>query len=201
MRFFENKIFTLSQRQRLLLYDLVTAAELFLEPKTPLEIAKDGYMQKKLSATAETAQFIKDSIELLILSLLSSSVVKVADRVSLYEHHLERKHLTADIIRYLDSHMGQSVSINGISKEFSYSSSTIKNVFKQETGYSVIEYYNRMRFDLSKKLLADPTYPISRIAETLGFIDSSHFSNFFKKSAGMTPRTYRENTNQNPKEC
>ncbi|MCE6983699.1 helix-turn-helix domain-containing protein, partial [Pseudomonas frederiksbergensis] len=42
------------------------------------------------------------------------------------------------------------------------------------------------------QLLLDPTQSISQIADHLGFQYPQHFSRFFKKLAGVTPKEYRE---------
>lgn len=190
MQFFENKILAVNQRQRLYLTDIVTHAEAYFEEKDPLTIAKDGFMNKKANAAALHLQFIQNSIELLLLSLYSSRSTDVELRINSYTQHLKRKKLSADIKAYLSEHLDRAVRISELSEQFSYSSSTIKTVFKEETGHSVISYHNIIRVEAAKKLLLEKNHSISEIAYTLGFHSPSHFSSFFRKINGNSPREF-----------
>ena len=56
--------------------------------------------------------------------------------------------------------------------------------------YALIGY----RLDTAKKLLTNSNYPITEIAEYVGYLDNRHFSQVFKKYVGYTPSRYREIT-------
>lgn len=190
MRFFENKILSIDQHQRLYLNDIVTHANAFLIPKLPLDINRDGYMQKKPSGSCIDAHFIKNSIELVILSLYSSQSTEIQSRADSYSQHLKRKHLVEEIKAYLTANIGKPINLADIAAEFSYSVSTIKTAFKDETGCSVFEYYNQQRLNIAKNLLRMNRYSIGEIADLLGFNNTSHFSNFFKNATGCSPRKF-----------
>ena len=192
MRYFENKILSLDPRQRLYLNDIVTHAETFFSPKEPLDIVKDGSMQKSSAATPENSQFIKNTIELLILSLSSSRSTEVQQRADSYSQYLRRKNLTENIKSYLRQNLGRPVSLAGIAAEYSYSVSSVKTIFREETGQSVIAYYNGLRFSAACELLLKKDRSVSEISELLGFNNPAHFSNFFKKAAGVSPRNYSD---------
>ncbi len=190
MGYFENKILTPNQRQQLYIHEIVAHAEKFLVTKKPLEIANNGYMEKQQSASNADAQYIKNSIELLLLSLFSAKSTGVQIRANSYTDYLKRKKLTSHIKEYLKQNIGGEISLLKIAKEFSYSVSTIKTVFKLETGQSVIEYYNKLRLDTAKKLLLENEYSVAEISDILGFNSPSHFANFFKNKTGTTPATF-----------
>ena len=199
MRFFDNKILSVNQRQRLYLNDIITHAEAYFHSKDPLEIAKDGFMVKKEDAAPFHLQFIQNSIELLLLSLYSSRSTDVVLRVNSYTQHLKRKKLSGEIKTYLEENLDKPVHLSELSSRFSYSSSTLKTVFKEETGYSIIAYYNKLRLDTAKKLLLEKNHSVSEIAYTLGFHTPSHFSSFFKKMSGLSPRGFIESTEASEK--
>lgn len=190
MSFFENKILSVNQRQRLYLGDIVTHAESYFQPKSPLDIATDGYMSPCDGGSALHLQFIQNTIELLLLSLYSSRSTDVSLRIESYTQYLKRKKLSADIKDYLKENLSTPIQLCELAAHFSYSSSTLKTVFKQETGESIIAYYNKLRFDTAKKLLIEKNESISEISYSLGFHSPSHFSSFFKKMSGVSPRNF-----------
>ena len=66
------------------------------------------------------------------------------------------------------------------------------DLIRKETGLTAQYYIQQHILALSKQLLLDPSQSISQIADRLGFQYPQHFSRFFKKLAGMTPKEYRE---------
>ncbi len=64
-------------------------------------------------------------------------------------------------------------------------------VFRQATGLSPQEYYQRRRIQRACALLLDPANPATRVALELGFADAAHFSRQFRRHMGLGPREYR----------
>lgn len=190
MKFFENKILSLNQRQKQYLSDIVTNSEAFLTQKSPTEISADGRMFPKPGSNAANGQAIKNTIELLLLSLHATQGVPVQSRANSYSQHLTRKRLTEAIQDYLEKNLGKPVCLSDIAKALSYSVSTIKTVFREETGQSIIAYYNDLRLASAKEMLKDKNLSIAEIAEQLGFHSTSHFSGFFKKETGVSPNRF-----------
>ena len=194
MEYFNNKILPVNQRQKQYLADIVEMGRTVFLPKDPLETARDGQMDISPDATELDLQFIKNSIELLIISLLSSDATEKKARISLYKHFSQRQTLTENIIHSLKKNFGKSVDLDSVSKQFSYSLSSIKRIFKEETGESIIAYFNSLRMKKARELLDDKRLPVGEIAHKLGFANTYYFSNAFKKYWGKSPSKYREKT-------
>jgi AraC-like DNA-binding protein len=67
------------------------------------------------------------------------------------------------------------------------------DMIRKETGLSAKLYIQQHILALSKQLLLDQSQSITQVADLLGFQYPQHFSRFFKKLTGMTPKAYREN--------
>ena len=60
-------------------------------------------------------------------------------------------------------------------------------VFRKVTGTSVIDFLNRYRIDMAKKLLLDTDLSIADVGDMVGFQSEAYFSNVAKKVTGMSP--------------
>jgi len=67
----------------------------------------------------------------------------------------------------------------------------LSKVIKLETGQHACHFYEQRILMEAKKLLADASLPIGRIAHRLDY-DVSNFTKFFKRFTGMTPSAYRK---------
>ncbi|HWA34197.1 MAG TPA: helix-turn-helix transcriptional regulator, partial [Cyclobacteriaceae bacterium] len=67
----------------------------------------------------------------------------------------------------------------------------LNKVLKETTGRSTTEIINGRIAEEAKILLKQTHWNISQIAFALGFDEVAHFSNFFKKHAGVSPLKFR----------
>lgn len=68
----------------------------------------------------------------------------------------------------------------------------LNNVIKSKTGKSVSNWISEKLIAEAKSLLKNSTLSIKEIAYKLGFIETSHFSNYFKKNTKISPEEYRK---------
>ncbi|WP_050769791.1 helix-turn-helix transcriptional regulator [Paenibacillus sp. oral taxon 786] len=66
----------------------------------------------------------------------------------------------------------------------------LSRAFKQTTGFTVIEYFNKLKIDKAKELILESDKKIKEIALELGFADEFYFSRIFKRTEGMSPSEY-----------
>ena len=65
-------------------------------------------------------------------------------------------------------------------------------VVKKETGKTAREYIDEQIFKLAKNLLLQDELLIKEIAFQLSFNETAHFSNFFRRHAGIAPGVFRK---------
>ncbi len=193
MKYFNNKILSINQRQKQYLNDIVDNAGKLLLPKSPYDILTDGTMERSPEGTKANEQYIKNTIELLLLSLMNSHATEMQKRIISYEQHRLSTVITSEIINYLSEHISEKILLSDISAKFSYSLSSIKRIFKNKTGYSVIDYLNNMRIEEAKEMLKKDI-TVEEISNMLGFANVYYFSNVFKKRTGKSPTKYRSET-------
>lgn len=100
--------------------------------------------------------------------------------------------LTLKIMQYLHSNFQKKITLEDIGKLTFFSPNYCENIFKRETGRSVIDYLLEIRITQAKRMLAQGTYSLVNISEAVGFDDYNYFSRVFKKRTGYTPNEYRK---------
>lgn len=97
------------------------------------------------------------------------------------------------IVRYLDEHMAETVSLTQICQHFAISQTYVSRLFRKHYGSSVIEYLAAMRIERAKRLLRERRgMPLKEIAALVGYADPLYFSRVFKSQVGMPPSDYAD---------
>jgi len=95
-------------------------------------------------------------------------------------------------VAYIDSHPGSSVSMSEMANLCHLSPSYFSRLFHREVGESFTNYVNRKKVDIAKTELRETSKSISQISIDLGYLNTSHFINIFKRFEGTTPLIYRQ---------
>ena len=76
-------------------------------------------------------------------------------------------------------------------KALSIHPSYLSTVIKTKTGHSVSRWISTKTMNQAKALLSHSNRSIKEISYQLGFAETAHFSNFFKKHAGVPPSQFK----------
>lgn len=90
---------------------------------------------------------------------------------------------------FLKQNYMNNITLDDLSNLTGLSKYYLLRSFTRQKGISPYSYLITIRINEAKKLLEQGTSPIDAALRT-GFADQSHFSNFFKKQIGLTPRQY-----------
>lgn len=95
-------------------------------------------------------------------------------------------------LNYINNNYMKKITLEEVAS-YSYLSPTyFSRIFKEEMKCTFNAYVNKVRIEMSKKLLADDRIPLAEISELVGYEDQSYFSKVFKKVTGISPGKYRE---------
>lgn len=102
-------------------------------------------------------------------------------------------HKTNRIKKYINkNYCNHDLTMDEIATHLNYSPNYISNLFKKETGITLIEYTTNKRIEMAKKLIADTDSKLYDIAAKTGFYDANYFSTVFKKVVGISPSAYKD---------
>jgi AraC family transcriptional regulator, transcriptional activator for feuABC-ybbA operon len=94
------------------------------------------------------------------------------------------------IIEYMHQNIKSRVTLTELSELVHLSCFYLSRAFKNTTGYSVIEYFNKIKIDKAKELIIEGDKKVKEVAQALGFTDEFYFSRIFKKIEGISPSEF-----------
>lgn len=96
-------------------------------------------------------------------------------------------------LEFIDQHYGSDLAVEQVAQEAFLSPSRFSHLFKDEMGLPLVEYLTKVRMQNARKILKDPKKSIAQVAQEVGYTDQSYFTKVFKKTEGMTPKSFRRN--------
>ncbi len=138
-------------------------------------------------------QLVKNYLEELLILLLREEYVDKNDLTlsTLANGPANPTNLVEAVEKYLLDNLNKTLSIPAICETFHYSKNYICSRFKEKTGYTIIEYFNRAKIERAKELIRERSGSLSKISETLGFSSPGYFSKTFKRVTGLSPMEYQ----------
>ncbi|HBE9251194.1 TPA: AraC family transcriptional regulator [Clostridioides difficile] len=91
---------------------------------------------------------------------------------------------------YLENNYAEHIVLDELSTIAGMNKYSLLRNFTKLKGITPYRYLENIRVNKAKKLLEKGVEPIDAAIQT-GFIDQSHFTNFFKNFIGLTPKQYQ----------
>lgn len=133
---------------------------------------------------------IIEYVNLSLWQLLASFVYH--DFYSEIRHQNNGTDVVDTAIQYMQDHIDQSITVEELANHLNYSASYLYSLFKEDTGYSPINYFNHLKIQKSCRYLIFTDMSIKEISFDLGFNDPYYFSRLFKKMMELSPSEYRK---------
>ncbi len=93
---------------------------------------------------------------------------------------------------YIRQHINSQLSLVGIAEEIGIHPNYLSTLFSKECGETFMKFVDRERISAITRYLAHTNTSLSSIATNFSFNSFSHFSTYFKKQTGQSPRDYRK---------
>lgn len=156
---------------------------------------------------------LTEQIEFYISGILKECTLKNLGYSYMYQHYLlsliihilrlvnARTAVSSDdksssfgnrVKEYIDKNYNQEISLNDLAHTLHISQYYLSHIFKNELGYSPINYLIKRRIDEAKKLLLTTSKTVQEISKIVGYENPSYFNLIFKKVTGITPGKYKE---------
>lgn len=93
---------------------------------------------------------------------------------------------------YILEHLTDNIPSTILAELLNISHYSFMKEFKIHQHMAPSKYILNIKYELSKQLLITTDKTVTEIATSMGFFDNSHFTNFFKNKATLTPNQYRK---------
>lgn len=100
--------------------------------------------------------------------------------------------MAAKVDHLMEQDLSFPMTLNRLAGQLAISPFHLQKVYKRVKGYSPADHLQAVRMKEAKDLLAQDQLTVARIAGAVGFRSPSHFTVWFRREAGCSPRDYRE---------
>jgi len=159
---------------------------------TVVKIVHEKALQGSLNIEPRAVLQLKNEEE--AEEYISGLYRKVCDRIIQMQEHKEDEFI-GKIMTFIHDHLTDpELSLSLVADRHYLSSSYLSRYFKEQKGMNFLEYLNRSRLELAKRLLADGSTDIKQVSKRVGYDSDVTFRRLFKKYEGITPSRFREMT-------
>ncbi|WP_419872556.1 AraC family transcriptional regulator [Candidatus Pristimantibacillus sp. PTI5] len=151
-------------------------------------------IDEEMKRTGQKNELLEAELKMEVVQLLLG-IYKMAQK----EFTHVRKKMTGKeqhaeaISAWLKARYTEKISLDQLAAELNLSKYYASHVFKETTGFTVMEYVMGCRLNQVKYLLEiEPDQSLTEVSRAAGFESVSHFSRYFKEKIGITPSSYRE---------
>lgn len=156
-----------------------------------IKLLNDIYQVSKTKSTVNTL-----SIHINFLAFLNAIYRNVPNNI--YEP--ESLNTTAakiySITSYIHNHYSEDLSLELLARKFYLSNYYLSHLFKEVTGFTLINYIQMTRIRNAQQLLLFTDKKITDIADQCGFTSFSQFNRVFNKFCKTSPRDYKHHSDQ-----
>lgn len=189
MDFFKKKIFTLNAKQKKILTTYLEEMRKVFGNAYSYNHERPKFDQNKLWAF----QIGVASLEHFLIELMrENNIASHSEK----ENRVAKKNienaLVTSIKDYLHENVYCNITLEDVCKRFNMSKSYICQLFKNETGTSVIDYYISLKMAEAKYLIRQGNLNFTQISERLGYASLHHFTRIFKTKEKMSPSFYEK---------
>ena len=128
--------------------------------------------------------------EFIARTMLQQLLVTITQTVSKSSRNYAASLKVEKIIQYMHQNLNGKITLTELAKFVQMTPFYMSRTFKAATGYTIIEYFNKLKIDKSKELLIEGNKKVKDVAQELGFVDEFYFSRMFKKAEGMNPSEF-----------
>lgn len=191
---FRDHIFTLTIRERRLFQEILEEGKLMYHKPFGKNLIYQKGMEQQ-GATPGSCHMIRNLLEQLLVSLYRKQYSCPAQVQALPMQSLGMEYQIArQIILFLQQNLYQNITFEDVADHFNMSETQLKKIFREVTGYSVMQYYRKSVVGRIEYHIRQMDMNFTELADLFNFSSIHYFSKFYKRETGHTLREYQKST-------
>lgn len=131
---------------------------------------------------------IEEAVSTMVSNLKKKNIhIKLEDS----EPNSANSFIVKNALKYIQENYTKKITLAEVAEKTYVSQWYLSKLLNKHTGKSFSDILNKIRINVAKDLLKNPSMRIGNIAEEVGFVDMAHFSRVFKKFEGCSANEYR----------
>lgn len=149
----------------------------------------DALMREQENDELSRKELIRQYVNTLIL-IVARNIMKFQG-LSLSEYSEGR---VTGILEFIQTHIfyPEKLRADYLGERFNMSPAYLGKYFRKHTGQTMQEYIKQYKLQLIEHRLQYSDKRMNEIVHEFNFTDESHFTRFFKKNKGLSPKAFRE---------
>ena len=188
---FRDHIFTLSMHERHLFREMIEEGKQVYDKPfgKNLVYRKDAPHEPEHLPGAK--QMIRNLLEQLLISLYRKQQECPAQVQSLPMQSLGMEYqIVRQVVTFLDQNIYNNITFVDVASHFNLSETQLKKLFREVTGYSVMQYYRKSVVGRIEYHIRQMDKNFTELADLFNFSSIYYFSKFYKRETGHTLREY-----------
>ncbi len=192
---FRDSIFTLSMHERHLFKEILDEAKQMYDKSFGKNLVYNKADPQAPELVPGAKQLIGNLLEQLLLSLYRKqrdcpSQIQALPLQSLGPEY----QIVRQIIMFLEENIYNNISFADLVNHFNLSETQLKKMFREATGYSVMQYYRKCVVAKIEYHIQQQDYNFTELADMFHFSSIHYFSKFYKRETGHTLRECLKNS-------
>jgi len=190
MSVFEGAPFTLYEEESVSLLDLIRTGTHVCEDIHGDDVLRG--MRVKEGTPDVVLSFIYASMErfLAMVYCRLAGIHLLLDESQKVSTFARETRLVTEIKAYLAEHVTDRLRMEELCGHFWISQTALSRKFREETGKTVIDYFNDLKIEEAKRRIRKTPESFTEIAAALNFSSLNYFTKVFKTRTGRTPSEY-----------
>lgn len=134
-------------------------------------------------------QMIRTSLEQLLIMLIRCDKKQETHVYLPFEESIDNE-IAKKVLMILHENIYSNITVEKICETLGYSKTHLSKIFLTCSGYTIGNFYNKLKIEEAKRLIRENNYNFSQISDLLSFSDPQYFSKVFRRCEGMSPREY-----------
>lgn len=186
MKFFKGKTMAVPAKLKKYISSII---EEYNETFAPMSV-EDIKLEIKENPPIGGQQMIRTHLEQLLIMLIRNEQEARDFRIFPSKESMDN-HLVSQMMQIIEESTYNKISVDQICNQLNYSRTYLSKIFKNASGYTILEYILKHKIREAKKLIREEKYNFTQISDLLAFDNPHYFSRVFKKITNMTPTNYK----------